>query len=121
MKEPKLTNKNGYTLVDVIVNHNPGIVGRSAASIVKCCSTYPLDINVGRLDGFLFGEEFKPYSNMDPEDIMVINAKSIMSLMMLAMEMGAKVRIMVKGENELAKKYALDLYNLFSSNIQYRY
>ncbi|MFQ5823961.1 MAG: HPr family phosphocarrier protein [bacterium] len=79
----------------VVIKNKLGLHARPAALFVKTAAAFKSDVFIGREDH-------------------EVNGKSIMGVMMLAAEMGSKLTITVKGEDE--KEAILALINLVNNN-----
>jgi phosphocarrier protein len=92
--EPK--QENGKTIIDVIVKIWGGLYARSSMEVVDFCNGYPKDIRI---------EKF-----ISEEVTQNVDGKSIMQVMMLAATQGTKLRFIIEGDDEEAKKTAISLF-----------
>lgn len=89
---PSIVSEKGHTYVEAIVRIKLGLCARPTASIVRMTSKYRGEV-VFEKDG----EQ--------------VNGKSIMGIMMLAAGAGSKIKIIVQGEDRLAKEMATRIYS----------
>jgi len=98
---PKIKKQNGFTTIDTIVNCHKGIAMRTARSLVEETRRYVNEI----------------YFLNNKQDL--YDAKRILDLVMIDIEKDPKIKVMVEGNDETAKKIALRLYSALSSENSY--
>ena len=85
--------------VEIVVKHKVGLHARPAALFVQTAAKYKSDVTITKLD-----------SGSDRE----VNAKSILSILSLAVNKDSKVRIKANGEDE--EEVVAALLELIESN-----
>lgn len=95
--KPILRIENGYTVTKVRVNLNEGVGFLSATAISKECQSYP---------GNIFFRKSEEAEEKEPCD-----GENILELLSMAPQEGAKISILVEGEDANAKRHALRLYS----------
>ena len=96
---PSLRTDNGYITVDVRININGGAGLSSAAKISQECQRYLKEVW---------------FKKSGSEDSTSCNAKNVLDFLAMPPEEGEIITILVKGEDEEAKRLARRLYSAFS-------
>ncbi|MBW2994844.1 HPr family phosphocarrier protein [Candidatus Woesearchaeota archaeon] len=101
-KTPKIKKEDGFTTIDAVINCHKGIAMRTARSLVEEATRYKNKIY------FLNNNEQDQY-----------DAKRILDLVMIDIEKDPKIKVMVEGNDEIAKKIALRFFSALSSKNSY--
>jgi phosphotransferase system HPr-like phosphotransfer protein len=91
-----------YTSVDAVVNIENGIVLTASAKIAKECLRHEREIYF--------------FANKDLPFVKCADAKSVLELLVLEADKGARLQILVEGDDKAAEDIALRLYSAVTSH-----